>query len=82
MTHQPAHGSAYEIKIVMRDGLGQTRDDWHATITRIRDGKQLVSIAEWLWLLKWRTRRAAVDRAFARADHRDATLGEIRERLV
>lgn len=71
---------AYSIKIVMRDGMGQVNDDWHATITRLSDGKQLVSIAAWLWLLKWRTRRAALDRSFARVDRHDAKLAKIRER--
>lgn len=78
----PGTGRKYKVKIIMRDGDGQVGDDWHATITRLSDGKQIVSIAAWLWLLKWRTRRAALDRAFARVDRHDTKLAEVRERHV
>ena len=59
--------SEYDIKIVRRQ-FDQTSDDWHATVTRLSDGKQLLFIRAWLRLLKWQTRRAALDRAFRRAD--------------
>lgn len=62
---------SYEVTVVPRDGMGQVADDWHATITR----SQAVCIARWRWLLRWRTRRAALDRDFRRLDRHAVKLG-------
>jgi chloramphenicol 3-O-phosphotransferase len=69
--------SGYHVKIVMRDGMGQTRDDYHATITRLSDGLQLISISDYRWLLGWRTRRKAIERSFARADRHQEKLDRV-----
>lgn len=58
----------FEVRIVMRDGQGQTKDDYHATVTRERDGTQLIFISDYRWLLKWKLRKPALRRAFRRCD--------------
>lgn len=67
---------AYSVKIIQRDGMGQTSDDYHATVTRSSDGMQLIFMSAWRWLLKWKTRRSALDRAFRYQDKRDRKLAE------
>jgi hypothetical protein len=64
----------YLVEIIQRDGLGQTRDDYHATVTRLIDGQQLIFLSDWKRLLKWKVRRKALDRAFAYQDKRDEKL--------
>jgi hypothetical protein len=54
----------YFVEIIRRDGLGQTSDDYHATVTRESDNNQLVFISRWRWLLKLRTRRRLLEREF------------------
>jgi hypothetical protein len=51
----------YHIRIIRRDFQGQTADDYHATVTRLSDGTELVWMAPWKWLLKLKTRRAALE---------------------
>lgn len=63
----------YDVRIVAR-GFQQSADDYHATVTRRSDGVALIWTAAWRWLLKWRVRRGALDRAFARYDERQAKL--------
>ena len=67
----------YEITIIQRDFQGQTADDFHATIKRLSDGVELISIAPWRWLLKWKVRPKALDRAFRYHDKRQAKLAEV-----
>jgi hypothetical protein len=69
----------YHIKIIRRDFQGQTADDYHATVTRISDGSQLVWIATWKWLLNLKIRRRALDRAFEGFDKRQAKLLAVEE---
>lgn len=69
----------YHINIVRRDFMGQTRDDYHATVTRLSDGLELVWISDWRWLLNWKTRRAALDRAFKSYEKHQAKLSEVKE---
>jgi hypothetical protein len=69
----------YHIKIIRRDGQGQTADDYHATVTRINDGQQLVWIAAWKWVLKLKVRRNALDRAFRNFDEHEWKLSEVEE---
>jgi hypothetical protein len=64
----------YHVKIILRDGGGQTRDDYHATVTRLKDGVELVWMSDWLWLLKLKIRRGALDRAFKGFDRRKMKL--------
>jgi hypothetical protein len=71
----------YEITIIQRDGMGQTRDDYHATIKRLSDGVELVSISNYRWLLKWRTRHAAVVRSFKTYDKHQKKLSRV-EKIV
>lgn len=66
----------YQINLIRREFQGQAKDDYHAVVTRL-DGKQLIFIADWKWLVKWRTRRKALDRAFRRSDKHDAKLSEV-----
>lgn len=70
--------AAYTVRIVRRSLL-MTNDDWHATVTRRSDGKELVFIAAFLWLIKWRVRRAALDRAFHRSDDYERKVARVRE---
>lgn len=74
MTNEPVH--TYEVRIIRRDFQGQTRDDFHATVTRIADDDQLIFISDYLWLLKWKTRKPALDRAFKRADKHQRKMAE------
>lgn len=69
----------YHVKIVKRDGGGQTSDDYHATVTRLKDGSALVWMADWKWVLKLKIRRAALDRAFNSFDKRNMKLSEVEE---
>lgn len=69
----------YHIKIIRRDGQGQIADDYHATVTRLSDGQELVWIAGWMWLLKLKIRRGALDRAFRDFDKREYKLSEVEE---
>lgn len=69
-------GEFYVVKIIARDGLGQTRDDWHATVTRGSDKKQLVFISDYKWLLKWKTRLKALERAYQYADKHDRKMAQ------
>jgi hypothetical protein len=72
----------YHIKIVKRDFGGQTNDDYHATVTRLKDGVELVWMATWKWHLKFKVRRGALDRAFRDYDKRKAKLSKIEEFCV
>lgn len=69
----------YDVRITMRDGNGQTSDDYHASVKRLSDGVELTWISEWLWLLNWKVRRKALKRAFARYDKRQSKLADVRE---
>lgn len=60
--------TAYDVKIVYRDGDAMVGGDWHATATRRSDGARLVWTSTYLWLLRWRMRRASLDREFKRYD--------------
>lgn len=66
----------YEVEIIMRDFQGQTRDDYHATVTRLSDGEQLVFISDWKWMLKLKTSRWRLDREFKYHDHRKKKLAK------
>jgi len=70
--------AAYTVRIVPRS-FYMSNDDWHATVTRNSDGKELWFISDWLWLLKWKTRRAGLDRAFAWSDRYEAKLARVEE---
>jgi len=69
--------SAYFVEIVPRRFV-MTDDDYHATITRLEDGEQLIITSWYLWYLKWRTRKRALRRAFRRHDRREARLAKTR----
>ena len=72
----------YHVKMIVRDGMGQTSDDYHATVTRLSDDAQLIFISNWKWILKLRTRRRKLDRAFKRMERRDKKMSETEEREV
>lgn len=65
----------YAIDIVRRPHQ-ELADDFHATVTRIADDEQLIFISARLWLLKWKTRKPALDRAFRRYDKRQRKLAQ------
>lgn len=67
----------YNIKIITRDNQGIVKDDYHATVTRHSDGKQLIYIAPWRWMLKIQTRHKAIVRDFKYADKREKKLAEV-----
>lgn len=71
--------SAYFIRITKRDGLGQVNDDFHAKVTRIADGAELIYIGRFRKVLEWRTRRAALDRAYKYYDKRQKKMAEVKE---
>ncbi len=71
----------YYVQIVMR-GLEQTSDDYHATVTRLSDDIQLVFISNWKWLLGWKIRSSALDRAFKSYDKRKRKLDVVEERVI
>jgi hypothetical protein len=68
----------YDVKIIRRPGQ-QVADDYHATVTRYPDCTQLIWTSGWLWVLKWKTRRRALDRYFKRHDKRQKKLGKVVE---
>jgi hypothetical protein len=72
----------YTVTIIQRDGMGQVRDDFHATMRRESDGVELISISAWRWLLNWKTRRSAVEKAFVRYDKQQAKMAEVHEKKL
>jgi hypothetical protein len=78
MTDEEGMMKKYKVRVIRRK-FQQSRDDYHATVTRISDGVELMWTSSFLWLLKWRTRRRALDRWFARYDKREEKLAEVRE---
>lgn len=69
---------SYNVRIVRRH-FQQSRDDYHATVTRLSDGKELIWTNSFRWLLKWHTRRRALDRWFDRYDKRQKKLADVQE---
>lgn len=69
----------YDIQIIMRNGAGQTNDDYHATVTRRSDGVELIWISRWRWLLKKKVRRRALDKFFKQYDERQKKFAEVLE---
>lgn len=69
--------SAYFVEIVPRRFV-MSPDDYHATITRLADGEQLIITSWYLWYLRWRTRKGALKRAFRRHDRRERKLARAR----
>lgn len=49
---------------------------WRADVRRVSDGREIARESRSLALLRWRLRRSALDRAFARLDARLAKLRE------
>lgn len=75
----PETGPKYNVRIIRRDGMGQTSDDFHATVTRLSDEVQLVFISSFRTWLEWKTRRSALDRAFKNYDKHQEKLAEVKE---
>lgn len=71
----------YYREIIRRD-LQQSRDDFHATVTRLSDQTQLIFISGYKWLLKLKTRRKALDRAFKDYDKRKKKLSKVEKDLL
>lgn len=69
----------YHIRIVVRDGQGRTNDDYHATVARRSDGVELIWISDYLWVLNFRLRTRAIQRAFRQYDKRQKKLAQVRE---
>lgn len=74
----PQQTAAYNVRIIKRPSM-MGRDDYHATVTRNSDGKQLIFISDYLRLLRWKTRRPALDRAFARQARYEESVHKVRE---
>lgn len=68
----------YKIKIIRRD-LQQAGDDYHATVTRVSDGKQLVFISKFKFWLKFRTSRRLLDREYKYYAKREKKLAKTEE---
>lgn len=64
----------YDVKIIVRDGMGQT--SFLPSLSRVIVACQssLVQISRWRWWLRWQTRRVALDRAFRSADRCERKL--------
>lgn len=71
----------YNIVIVRRE-FQQSSDDYHATVSRLTDGVEIIRTASWRWLLKWRVRRKALDRAYRRHDNHQRWLAKREEYTV
>lgn len=65
----------YDVEIAY--STGTVDGYWWATITRKGDGKQLDMWGSYLWLLKRRVRRKALDRAFGRMDAWEAKQASV-----
>lgn len=61
---------------IVRRSFSQSRDDYHATVTRLSDKTELWFISPFKWMLKLKTRRRALDRAFKGYDKYQAKLGK------
>jgi hypothetical protein len=68
----------YDVRVIARSSC-MGPDDYHATVTRRDDGKELVFIGEWMWLLRLRLRRSALDRAFRASDRHEERIARVRE---
>lgn len=71
----------YRVRIVPRT-FSMTADDWHATVERRSDGKQYVEIAAWRWLLRWKVRRAAIERNFRAIDRHARKMATVDEYIA
>lgn len=68
----------YDVRIIRRS-FQQTVDDYHATVTRRSDGLELIWTSRWLWLLKRKVRRRALERYFKQHDEYQEKLAEVLE---
>jgi hypothetical protein len=59
----------YHVRIIMR-GFRIKSNEYQATATRFKDDAQLVFISQSRWLLEWKIKRWALDRAFKQYDQR------------
>lgn len=71
----------YHVHMIMR-GFDQCPDNYHITATRLSDNAELIFVSDWKWLLRWQTRRRALDRAFKRYDKRKRKLSTTEERTI
>lgn len=71
----------YRVSIIKRE-FQMSADDYHATVTRIEDGAQLIFIASWRRLLKWRVRPKAIARAFKDFDKNQELFAAAMEEYV
>lgn len=70
----------YSIRIIKRDGQGQTRDDFHATVTRLADGKQLVFTSDFKpWLKRVLLRQSHIEAEFRYLDMEEEELNKVEE---
>lgn len=59
----------YRVEVTPRVDQGQrVARDYHAKITRVSDGVELIRIRRWSWRLKMVTTRRALDRLFDQYD--------------
>lgn len=68
----------YNVRIVRRN-FEQSADDYHATVTRLSDGVEMIWTNKYRWMLKWHTRRKKLDRWFAKRDKRQEKLADVQE---
>ena len=71
----------YHVKIIKRE-FSMTSDDYHATVTRLSDGIELVFIAPWKWYLKWMVRPKAIRKAFKHFDEYRTSFAKAMEEYV
>ncbi len=72
----------YHVHIIMRGFHGQTSDDYHATVTRLSDDIQLIFISDWKWVLGWKIRPWALNRAFKYYDKHQKKLAKVEDWVI
>ncbi len=72
----------YHIRITRQDYHGQANDEYKASVTRISDDVELRFFSEWKWLLEWKIKPWALDRAFKYYDKRQKKLAKVEKRVI
>jgi hypothetical protein len=70
--------TAYSVIIVPRS-FQEGKGDYHATVTRLTDGAELIFISNWKWRIEAKTRRRYIEKAFARYDKEQLKEGKTRK---
>jgi hypothetical protein len=69
----------YDVTIIPRAFQGGGKGDYHATVTRLTDGAELIFISNWKWRIEAKTKRRYIEKAFARYDKEQLKQGHTRK---